>query len=393
MNLFGLEPGTTVFLILFFLLGLFIGARIPFGRGSKKTGDKEGPRQSSHYIIGMYAMLTGDVETAIEHLGKVVELSTEPVEVYLALGALYRKRGQVDRAIRVHQTLLTRAGLPDAERVLALNALGMDFRTGGLIDRALKTFRDALALNPKDPDALYNLVKISEDLGEWTDAYDYASRLQKIKRHKDPRLLSYLLAQKGNALANDGQLVKASWSLHRAIRLFSENMVAYTFLIRLFLKAEKPEKAKKTIAKAVKRIPHRAFMVMGLLKETYAALEDTRGYLEALHTLGHKHHQKRALLQELQEYADLRQKERIPPVLRELVGGFGRSRLVHRTLWDLVRRGLLDDALFPELAEIFAGSDQMLDFFTCMSCGYKTQEILNRCPNCKEWNSFSDGEG
>jgi lipopolysaccharide assembly protein B len=385
------ERWTLVLLILFFLFGLILGARLRFGR--KPESGKKDVRQSIHYIRGMYAMLTSEVETAIEELSKVVELSTEPIEVYLALGNLYRQRGQIDRAIRVHQSLLTRRSLSEEERVLALNALGQDFRTGGLIDRALKTFRDALALAPKDADALSHLVKLSEDLSEWGDAYDYAVRLQKVQRNREPRNLSYLLAQKAQRLGENGQVFRASWFLNRAIRLHSENLPAYIFLARLYLGAGKPEKARRVVERALRRMPHKCYAVLGLLKEITMKLEDVEGYLKTLHDLAHEHHQKRAMLQELQEFMELKRHDQAMALVTELVRHFGRSRLVQRTLWDLVQSGALPREKEMELASLLSKSEQMADSFTCIFCGYKTLDVLFRCPNCKEWNSFADGEG
>lgn len=378
-------------IILVFLFGLFLGARLPLGRRSR--AQKKDPRQSPDYIRGMYAMLTGDVESAIERLSRVVEMSTEPIEVYLALGNLFRQRGQIDRAIRVHQSLLTRHGLSEEERVLALNALGSDFRTGGFMDRSQKTFREALALNPKDPDALNQLVKISEDLGEWADAYDYAVRLQKVQRNKDPRTLSYLLGQKANHLAEAGMHFRAAWFLRRAIRLHPENMLAYIFLTQLYLKVGKTDKGLKILQKGLRDMPHKLFMALPLLKEIYLRKQDTEGYLRTLHVLAHEHHQKRAMVQELQEFLELKRPDQVREVTRSLVKHFGRSRLVQRILWDLKRKDLLEPALEREVAQTLASSEQMMDAYTCIYCGYKTLEVLHRCPNCKEWNSFSDGEG
>lgn len=385
------EPWVIVLAILVFLFGLFLGARLPFGR-SRRNQAKDA-RQSPDYIRGMYAMLTGDVETAIERLSRVVEVSTEPIEVYLALGNLFRQRGQIDRAIRVHQSLLTRHGLSEEERVLALNALGSDFRTGGFMDRSQRTFKDVLALNPKDPDALAQLVKISEDLGEWGEAYEFAVRLQKVQRHKDNRHLSYLLAQKAQFMAEGGMHFRAAWSMRRAIRLHPENILAYIFLAQLYLKVGKADKALKIMERALRDMPHKSFMVIGLLKEIFLAKQDAEGYLQILRSLALDHHQKRALIQELQEFTELKRPEQVKDVVRSLVKHFGRSRLVQRLLWDMKRKGSLPPDLEKDVANILASSEQMMDPFTCIFCGYKTLEILHRCPNCKEWNSFSDGEG
>lgn len=377
--------------ILLFLFGLFLGARIPFGR--RRRDQKQDARQSPDYIRGMYAMLTGDVETAIERLSRVVELSTEPIEVYLALGNLFRQRGQIDRAIRVHQSLLTRHGLSEEERVLALNALGSDFRTGGFMDRSQRTFKDALALNPKDPDALGQLVKISEDLGEWGDAYDYAVRLMKVQRHRDSRHLSYLLAQKAQFMAEGAMHFRAAWALRRAIRLHPENMLAYLFLTQLYLKVGRPDKALAVMQRALGEMPHKSFMAMNLLKEIYLAKQDTEGYLKTLRSLALDHHQKRALVQQLQEFTELKRPEQAAEAVRNLVKHFGRSRLVQRLIWDMKKKGALPEELERDIASTLSSSEQMMDPFTCIYCGYKTLDILHRCPNCKEWNSFSDGEG
>jgi lipopolysaccharide assembly protein B len=377
--------------ILVFLFGLFLGARLPFGR--RRRDEKKDARQSPDYIRGMYAMLTGDVETAIERLSRVVELSTEPIEVYLALGNLFRQRGQIDRAIRVHQSLLTRHGLSEEERVLALNALGSDFRTGGFMDRSQRTFKDALALNPRDPDALGQLVKISEDLGEWGDAYDYALRLMKVQRHRDSRHLSYLLAQKAQFMAEGGMHFRAAWALRRAIRLHPENMLAYLFLTQLYLKVGKPDKALRVIQRALGEMPHKSFMAMNLLKEIYLAKQDTEGYLKTLRSLALDHHQKRALVQQLQEFTELRRPDQAGEAVRSLVKHFGRSRLVQRLIWDMKKKGALPEELERDIAATLSSSEQMMDPFTCIYCGYKTLDVLHRCPNCKEWNSFSDGEG
>jgi len=374
-----------------FVLGLVLGLRFP-GRGLKRRSGPDA-RQSPDYILGMYALLAGDVETAIERLSRVVEISTEPVEVYLALGSLYRQRGQIDRAIRVHQSLLARGGLTDQERVLALNALGSDYRTGGFLDRSGKTFREALALDPRDSYALAQLLKLSEDVKEWDRAYEYAVTLQKVQRHKDPRALSYLLTQKAQELADQGHRYRAAWSFKRAMRLLPENVLAAISLARLYLTSDKPARARRSLEKALRDQPYKSYMVLDLLKEVHLKTGDAEGYLAALNKLAREHHQKRALLRYLEECLELHRTEQVPGIVRDLVRHFGRSRLVQRSLWDLVRKGMLPAGLLQETAAALATSELLHDAYTCMYCGYKTAEVLHRCPNCKEWNSFADGEG
>jgi lipopolysaccharide assembly protein B len=373
-----------------FLLGLLLGSRLPYRTVRKQMA--RDPRQTPDYTQGMHDMLTGDTDGAIEHLSRVVELSTEPVEVYLALGSLYRQKGQVDRAIRVHQSLLVRAGLSAEERVLALSALGADFMTAGLLDRAVRSFRDAVALHPRDTFSLAQLVKLCEDLGDWAGAFDYAVRLQEVQRHKDPRALSYLLTQKARKMAGDGQYLRAAWAYKRAVRLLPENMLARLFLADMYLSLHKGGRALHTLQAAMRELPFKSYMALDRLKEAHRQAGEMDGYFKTLWTLGREQHQKRALLLYLQELLEVGRTEPVPLVVKDLVHHFGRSRLVQRTLWDLLKRGLLKGDLLSEVSSELSESDPMQDPYTCIYCGYKTLEILHRCPNCKEWNSFADGE-
>ena len=98
----------------------------------------------------------------------------------MILGNLYREKGQVGKAITVHQTLLQRPKLSKLEHAYVLLCLGLDYKRGGFVDRALEAFNEVLRLDPKNEYALLNLQKLHEEQHQWTEAYDTRRRLSKL---------------------------------------------------------------------------------------------------------------------------------------------------------------------------------------------------------------------
>ena len=94
----------------------------------------------------------------------------------MILGNLYRQKGQVGRAITVHQGLLQRPDLRPIEHAHVLLCLGLDYKHGGFIDRALETFQEVVRLDPKNRYAFVNLQKLYEDQHQWADAAASARR-------------------------------------------------------------------------------------------------------------------------------------------------------------------------------------------------------------------------
>jgi lipopolysaccharide biosynthesis regulator YciM len=378
-----------LFLAVTFFAGMAAGI-LGIKKGKTKKSDAILSRPSD-YILGMYSLFTGETENAIKRLSSVVEKLPDAVEVYLALGNLYRQRGQLEKAIRIHKTLLQRSGLKQEERILALDALGTDYRVGGFLDRAHQAFRDALALDPKDTYALAQLVKLSEERGEWDKAYEYAKELFKKSRLVDSKTLSYHLLKKGEALAEAGKHFSAAISYKKAIRLHAENTLAYLALVNLYLKDEKPDKAQKTFENVVERFPHKSYIFFPLLKRLYPSGGGTE-YLDVLKKIALERHQKRALLMYLDEIESLGRPEDIQVIVRDLVNHFPRSRIVQKKVFKLINEGKIGDGFLSDISAALSKEKELNDQFVCVYCGYKTGEILPRCPNCKEWNSFADSE-
>src|ERR687892_1337306 len=120
--------------------------------------------------MGDYFLVDNQVDQAIEELTHATSADTDALEIQMILGNLYRQKGQVGRAINVHQALLQRPNLTKLEHAYVLLCLALDFRHGGFVDRALEAFQEVVRLDPRNRYALVNLQKLHEDQHQWTEA-------------------------------------------------------------------------------------------------------------------------------------------------------------------------------------------------------------------------------
>ena len=155
-----MATGSSLTLLILFtlLIGITIGK---FWERYKLRGgrwiDRRRAKQSPHYILGLNFMVSNQPDLAIEELNKAISLDTEAIEIHMILGNLYREKGQVGRAIHMHQKLLQRPNLTTIEHAYVLLCLGLDFKRGGFLDRALEAFDEVLRLDSNNRYALLNL--------------------------------------------------------------------------------------------------------------------------------------------------------------------------------------------------------------------------------------------
>ena len=147
-------------------------------RGGERHSDTQVSRLSTTYFRGLNYLLNEQPDKAIELFLHIAELDKDTFETQVALGHLFRRRGEVDRAIRLHQALVQRPDLSDQQKVQALLALGEDYMRSGLLDRAETVFSDLVALDMRAPLALRHLINIYQAEREWDKAIENAQRYE-----------------------------------------------------------------------------------------------------------------------------------------------------------------------------------------------------------------------
>ncbi|GJM09531.1 MAG: lipopolysaccharide assembly protein B [Lysobacteraceae bacterium] len=136
-------------------------------------------RLSTDYFRGLNYLLNEQPDKAIEVFLKIAEVDSDTVETHLALGNLFRRRGEVDRAIRFHQNLISRPTLSPEQRTHALLELGEDYMRAGLLDRAEALFSELIEIGAQQPSALRHLMAIYQQESDWAKAIEAANLLEK----------------------------------------------------------------------------------------------------------------------------------------------------------------------------------------------------------------------
>ena len=174
-------------------------------RGGEIKGGARVSRLSNTYFRGLNYLLNEQQDKAIEIFLQIAEVDKDTVETQFAIGHLFRRRGEVDRAIRLHQSLVGRHGLSEEQKTRAVLALGEDYMRAGLLDRAETLFTDLVGMGVLAPQALKQLIAIYQAERDWPKAIEHAEKLESVSGEDMGRTIAHFrceLAEKAR-LEND----------------------------------------------------------------------------------------------------------------------------------------------------------------------------------------------
>jgi lipopolysaccharide biosynthesis regulator YciM len=178
----------------------------------------------------LLAILDRDLDLAEELLTRAVRIDSTGVESYLALGRLFRMRGEIGRAIRIHQNLLLRRDLAADSRVAVLLDLAADFRQGGFLRRAIATYEEILAREPKNRESLRSLVRLLGDVREFERAIEFAKKLAKLEKTRSEHPEAELYVDMAATARAEGRIEDGRKAARRALKLSRENVRGWIVL-------------------------------------------------------------------------------------------------------------------------------------------------------------------
>lgn len=376
------------------------GYRIGQERAARHKDQQKGNQQqgSAFCFRGLNFLLSDEPDKAIEAFIHAVRINSETVEIHLSLGNLYRARGEVGRAIRIHQNIIARPDLSDANHTAALFALAEDYRQGGFLDRAVDAYRRVLAVDPQHRKALAGLQMLHEREARWDLALEVLRSCERVSGQNDPRRKAHLLLHHGleqqekREKSKEGKpesLFDVIQPFLSAIKVYPGCVEAYRLLGEAQLAAGKPRDAIKSFLAVRKNRPSHFFLLVNTLRKAYDLMEDAEGFhkcmMEAVQAPSATARLVVGWSQILEEQQHLEEAIR---VLRQGVTQHpGSTALVRQLLLLLGRTKQTEEAL--------AVVDQHLDgllsrqpVFQCTQCGFKSQDISWKCPQCHVWDTM-----
>lgn len=356
-----------------------------------RRGDRRSrQRISSNYFRGLNYLLNEEPDKAIEVFLKLAEVNRETVEIHLALGNLFRRRGETDKAIQYHRHIISRPDLSESQRLQALLELGEDYLRAGLLDRAEKLFRELAEQGVENEFAVRQLLFIYQQEKDWPRAIEQAERL--ADRREGARLSAQFHCELAASALERNDAADCLEHLERARR--ADPLSVRVALIEGELAWRAGDRATASMAwrRACELDPDIAVLVLDRIVES-AEPEATADLIDWLERLSRN----TRLLSPVLALTRL-EAERDPPRAIERIRKSLESRPSVRGLERLLDLlGASRDGGTPIDPQILRGLLRRLSAdqprFRCRECGFSGQTWHWQCPSCRRWDSTRPVEG
>ncbi len=364
----------------------WLGARHRYARIKPPRGVANG------YFQGLNYLLNEQPDKAIEVFTRMVELDEETVEAQLALGNLFRRRGEVDRAIRLHQNIFARSDLNPDQRIQALLELGQDYMRAGLLDRAESLFLELLDVDAHSIPALRCLVDIYQQEKDWQQAIATLSRLGNLTGPPVHQSLAHYYCELAECVVGDARLI---WQhLDQALAIDSHCVRASLLIAQQYIHEQNYSAAIVTLQQVEQQDPNLLPEIMEPLAHCFRALGNPQGLTDYLWALINRCHNTSLIIigAEIarQQGGDEAAMEFLTNKLRQHPSVRGTKRLLELNLaychGETQRRlGVINDLTERLLAEKPA--------YQCSHCGFTGKSLHWQCPGCKSWGTVKPIQG
>jgi len=341
---------------------------------------------SPDYFRGINYLLNEQPDKAIEVFTQMLEVNTETVETHLALGSLFRRRGEVERAIRIHQNLIARPTLDKAQRSQALCELAQDYHKAGLLDRAENLFLELTEIPAHAEQALRSLMHIYEQEKDWDKAITAGRRLAKTaSRNLEPVLAQYH-CELGERAQQGGNIVHARSCATDALAIDPKCVRASILAGRVAATQGNNRDAIRAWQKVEQQDPEYLDEVIDEIAAAFRNLKEEPQLQHYLHDVAHRKPGVRTLLT-LAELIRERDGESaaqafIAERLRQQPSVPGLKRLIDLQVTQDVPVARENIAIIRDTLGKLAAQQEG---YQCRQCGFRGQALHWQCPACHGW--------
>lgn len=363
-------------------------------RGNIATEDSAPKTISPIYLKGLNYLLNEQPDKAIDVFIQLLEVDSDTIETHLALGSLFRRRGEVDRAIRIHQNLIARPSLTKEQRSEALFELGQDYLRAGLLDRAEALFSDLIASAPHTEVALNYLIDIYQQERDWEKAIETARRIEVKTGNSQYARVAHYYCELAEQAMRSGDKSRAQKLVKKALSTNRNSVRASLLEGKLEIQAGND----KAAIKALRRIEQQDATYLGealpLLVECYqrqGRMDELMNYLEQL-------------------MAQQRVVSAVLVLSEQIQKQQGENEAIHFITQSLKKHPsikLMDkliDLNIKQTVEPVRDKLQILKDVTgkllankpvyqCHLCGFSSKQIYWQCPGCRTWESLKPIQG
>ena len=347
-----------------------------------------------NYLKGLNLLLDEQPDKAIDHFIQMLEVNTDTVETHLALGSLFRRRGEVDRAIRIHQNLIARPTLLPAQRTQALFELGQDYMKAGLFDRAETLFSELVESSPHSEQALGYLLDIYQQEKDWENAIKTAQLIGNKFGKKLNSQIAHFYCEQAELAYRQGEPARAMKLVKKALGR-DKNCVRASLLEG---EIEHDAGNENAAIRALKRVEQQDadFLpeIIGPLLLCYKSLNQPQEMLVYLRGILSRHDTISIML----VLADLMQQYQNDETAENFIESFLQHRPSLRGMDRLIDINIkhAKEPIKEKLRILKTVTSQLLDdkpVYSCHVCGFTGKTLHWQCPGCKHWDTVKPIQG
>ncbi|MDZ7786742.1 MAG: lipopolysaccharide assembly protein LapB [Halofilum sp. (in: g-proteobacteria)] len=352
----------------------------------RRSGDSNRP--PSEYFRGLNYLLNEQQDEAIEVFIRLVEVDSDTIETHLALGSLFRRRGEVDRAIRLHQNLIARPNLSRNNRSFALLELARDYMRAGVLDRAEGLFTELLRKRTHVVEASRQLLRIYEREREWHAAIETAQKLQRRGGQSMGAVIAHYWCELADAERRAGNPRAARNFASKALAADPRSVRASILEGDLAMEEGRYRQALRSYRRVESQDPAFLPEVIDRLLDALERAENPAALAAYIDQLRGRYNG----FSVIQAATRLIREREGEQAARE----FLREQMVRRpslrglrewVAWELENASDRNRAGTQVVLDML---DQLLEtkpIYHCQQCGHEGKVLHWQCPSCREWNT------
>jgi lipopolysaccharide biosynthesis regulator YciM len=348
-------------------------------------------RLSPDYLRGLDYLLNEQPDKAIDVFIRLIDVDSDTVETHLALGALYRRRGEVNRAIRIHQNLIKISHLNPQQKALATLELGLDYQRAGLLDRAENLFQELVQVPSYQGLAYRQLLDIYQQEQDWEKAIRTAWDLSKQSGDNLKPIIAHYHCEQAEAFQRKGNVEQTYQTLETALSI-DPNCVRASLTAGYLMLSQSEDffKIIEVFQRVEKQNPLFIPEILQPLEICYRRLnqlDEFTAYLQHILKDYGGIAPLLALTQRIREQKDEQQAAFF--IIQQLQNTPSLKGLAH--FIDLTLNQTEETAQSPLLLvkEIIIKLLKTYPFYRCKECGFSGKTLHWQCPSCKQWNTIT----
>jgi len=343
-------------------------------------------RLHQDYFIGLNYLINEEPDKAVDVFIKLLEVDSDTVETHLALGSLFRRRGEVDRAIRIHQNLIARPQLATAHKTHALSALGQDYLRAGVLDRAERLFLELVEMGDENQQSLRFLLNIYQQEKDWCKAIAIAQKLAQTTGESMHIVIAQYYCELAEQMIKSKRVVEAFNYLKRANAIDHSCVRASLIRASLEIQTQEYKEAIRSLKRVLEQDSDYISEIIQPLSLCYQRLNDEKrlvAYLEdclqrypsvsivlAISDYLKNVEGDKAAIEFIAQHINLR------PSLR------GLNHLVGLYLSNSVGEAKEKLKLLQKFMQMLLKDKPV---YQCEQCGFAGNTLYWTCPSCHNW--------